>query len=167
MNVSFKTEENLSGNPFQLNNDSISMISRLANELYHEGLAKHSVSHNYSTSHVPEVTEQLAAAEAETTEQVKTIPSSILQPSLPNFFESTYQYIKDPHINNPIDMKKTQYSMNPVHSGDNSYYFLPGYQSVSHTKEAGIPNYRSGLDVYSIRKDFPILQRRINGKPLI
>ncbi|HOJ11487.1 MAG TPA: cysteine desulfurase [Clostridiales bacterium] len=27
--------------------------------------------------------------------------------------------------------------------------------------------YKPGLDVYSIRKDFPILQRRINGKPLV
>lgn len=157
MNVSFKTEENLPGNPSQSGSDSLNMISQLANELYSEGLAGHSVSLHYSPCiQAPEITEQ-----------VKTVPSSSRLPSLPNLFEGTYQYIKGLPINNPIGMKKTHCSMDSCHNGDNAYYFLPSYQSVPHTKEMGIPNYRPGLDVYSIRKDFPILQRRFNGKPLV
>jgi len=50
---------------------------------------------------------------------------------------------------------------------DREYYFLPGYQSSPVQKQAFVPGYKSGLDVYSIRKDFPILQRRINGRPLV
>ncbi len=51
--------------------------------------------------------------------------------------------------------------------GDSEYYFLPGYQSSPIQKQAFVPGYKPGLDVYSIRKDFPILQRRINGRPLV
>lgn len=57
--------------------------------------------------------------------------------------------------------------MNMSNDADSSYYFLPGYQPASYTKQMSGPYYRHGLDVCSIRKDFPILQRRVNGKPLV
>lgn len=52
-------------------------------------------------------------------------------------------------------------------TAESSYYFSPGYQSIEETSHSESFYYNPGLDVYSIRKDFPILQRRVNGKPLI
>ncbi len=47
------------------------------------------------------------------------------------------------------------------------YYFLPGYRSTHFGKQIDNSYLRSSFNVHSIRKDFPILQRRINGKSLI
>jgi cysteine desulfurase/selenocysteine lyase len=74
---------------------------------------------------------------------------------------------KEASMNNRIVMKKTDFSVDSGNNGDSAYYFLPGYQSAPYTKQMSTPYYKPALDVYSIRKDFPILQRRINGKPLV
>lgn len=57
--------------------------------------------------------------------------------------------------------------MRPGMIEESAYYFLQGYQPSSVQNQAFDTGYKSGPDVYSIRKDFPILQRRINGRPLI
>ena len=52
-------------------------------------------------------------------------------------------------------------------TGKGDYYFLDGYKPEYHSKYAHGPYSSPVLDVYEVRRDFPILQRRINGKPLI
>lgn len=52
-------------------------------------------------------------------------------------------------------------------NNDSVYYFLKDYKPAPYTKQMdGLYN-KPVLDTYSIRKDFPILQQRINGNPLI
>ncbi|RBP59966.1 SufS family cysteine desulfurase [Alkalibaculum bacchi] len=47
------------------------------------------------------------------------------------------------------------------------YYFLSNYKPDVHTINNNAPFRRADLDIYSIRKDFPILQTRVNGKSLV
>jgi cysteine desulfurase / selenocysteine lyase len=56
--------------------------------------------------------------------------------------------------------------VNNIPDCDCDYYFLPGFKSNGFEKHKA-NSYIPGLDVYAIRKDFPILHRRINGKPLV
>lgn len=69
----------------------------------------------------------------------------------------------------PVYMKKKEYSVKQGYNGDNAYYFLPGYVSAdsAYSKQTSNPYYKPDLDINSIRKDFPILQRRINGNSLV
>ena len=57
------------------------------------------------------------------------------------------------------------------HSNDpdssNAYYFLPNHQQMDYSKEMYSSYWKKDMDLYTIRKDFPILHKRINGKPLI
>lgn len=154
MNSSFKAEEYLQGTVPYLDNDNLKMISQLANELYREDLA-------------PEIMEQFITTKAEAKEEFGTAaPDS----QLPNFTPKTNeskQFIKKNCSLEPVYMKKNEYSAKQGHSGDITYYFLPGYVSAAYSKQPSNPYYKPDLDVNSIRKDFPILQRRINGKPLV
>lgn len=70
-------------------------------------------------------------------------------------------------VDKSTDMKYKDISMGSENIGDGSYYFLHDYKSIHDKKLTGVPYYKPGLDVHSIRKDFPILQRRINGRPLV
>ncbi len=47
-------------------------------------------------------------------------------------------------------------------SGTGDYYFLP---AVAKPAETSAPH--RGLDLHAIRRDFPILQERVNGRPLV
>ncbi len=47
------------------------------------------------------------------------------------------------------------------------YYFLPGFSEGGTAKGALTGPERQGLDLRSIRRDFPILGKTMNGKPLI
>jgi cysteine desulfurase/selenocysteine lyase len=46
------------------------------------------------------------------------------------------------------------------------FYFLESPAAVGHPSAAR-PGGAAGLDLYLVRRDFPILQERVNGKPLI
>lgn len=151
---STNAEKNLPGNPPHLGSDSLNMVSRLANELYREDLA-------------PEIMEQFATAKTEIKEQARPVPYNSKLPSLPNLPEDTQQFIEQTSMGRQIVMKKTDLPVYSGNNGDSTYYFLPGFQSAHYMKQMGSSYYNPGLDVYSIRKDFPILQRRINGKPLV
>lgn len=50
----------------------------------------------------------------------------------------------------------------PGAMAESAYYFMIGGKAVP-----APPAYSPGLDVHGIRGDFPILSRRVNGKPLI
>lgn len=67
---------------------------------------------------------------------------------------------------NKLDQKPEAFQSKKV-TAESSYYFSPGYQSIEKTSRSESFYYNPGLDVHSIRKDFPILQRRVNGKPLV
>lgn len=47
-----------------------------------------------------------------------------------------------------------------------SYYFLPGHGSAG-SMTTGASRFPGGFDADLIKRDFPILQERVNGKPLI
>jgi cysteine desulfurase/selenocysteine lyase len=54
-----------------------------------------------------------------------------------------------------------------AYAGDFAYYFLNEYKEVPASKQLN-GSYKSfDIDIPSIRKDFPILQRRVNGRPLV
>lgn len=48
---------------------------------------------------------------------------------------------------------------------DTSYYFLPEHQTAQ-ARAQGLPTSAGGWDIHAIRRDFPILQQKVNGKPL-
>ena len=52
---------------------------------------------------------------------------------------------------------------NNKNSQEHSYYFMPEYQYDKENSNY----YRSDFDVYSIRNDFPILKKKVNGKQLV
>ena len=54
-----------------------------------------------------------------------------------------------------------------IQETNHDYYFLPNYKPISSKLQTNGPFHKPELDTYSIRKDFPILHRRVNGKPLI
>ncbi|MCX7920609.1 MAG: cysteine desulfurase [Clostridia bacterium] len=157
MNSSFKTEEYLPDNPSHSGDDGLNMINQLANELYREGLAGYSSSlHCSPCTQATEVMEQFVAEKTEFKEQARPAPHSSKLYPLPSIPKDTQQLM--------TSMNKIDF---PADYGDSAYYFLPGFQSAPYTKQMSSRYYKPGLDVYSIRKDFPILQRRINGKPLV
>lgn len=57
-----------------------------------------------------------------------------------------------------------------IHPGitdsNHEYYFLPQYKSVMSSKHLN-SSFMRNFNIQAIRKDFPILQKTINGKPLI
>lgn len=55
--------------------------------------------------------------------------------------------------------------MNEIYKSSHNYYFLPN--SVPGINQSSLQSLSLKYDVYSIRRDFPILGRKINGKPLI
>ncbi len=71
------------------------------------------------------------------------------------------------NMNKPVDGINNLFITNREGTGDSTYYFLPGFSKFSYKNQTGSLYYKPGLDVYSIRKDFPILQKRVNGKPLV
>lgn len=154
MNSSSKAEEHLPDNPAHLNSDSLNMINQLANELYREDLA-------------PEIMEQFVAAKTEIKEPARPASYNGKLSSLPEMPEDTRQFIKQTSVNSEAAVNKTNFPVNSGFSGDSAYYFLPGFHSNPYTKQNSSPYYKPDLDTYSIRKDFPILQRRINGRPLV
>ncbi|MEW6624939.1 MAG: cysteine desulfurase [Bacillota bacterium] len=81
--------------------------------------------------------------------------------------KDTQKLISLTSIKNLAPPKKAEHMVNAAPNGGYEYYFLPDYQSRPFSKQIGGPYYKHGLDVYAVRKDFPILQRRINGRPLV
>lgn len=61
---------------------------------------------------------------------------------------------------------KPQPSINPFADTNLDYYFLSYHKPMTTSKNVKRP-ILNNIDIHSIRNDFPILQRRINGKPLI
>ncbi len=58
----------------------------------------------------------------------------------------------------------------PVHNTSHqSFYFLADSSSVAQGALSAIPEatHQSAFDVHAVRRDFPILQERVNGRPLI
>lgn len=149
-----KNKEHLSGNAFYPSSDSLNMISQLANKFYREDLA-------------PEIMEQFVTAKVEAKEQLTPVPYIGDLSSYRTKAKDSQQFINLTSMNSQVIAEKPDLPVNDAHSADNAYYFLPSYQSASFTKHMSQPNFKPGIDVYSIRKDFPILQRRINGKPLV
>lgn len=149
-----KNKEHLSGDISYPNSNSLNVISQLANELYREGLA-------------PDIMEQFAAAKVEAKEQLARVPHNSGLSSYINMDEDTPQSFKHAALNSQVITEKFDLPVNTPNRTENSYYFLPGFQSVPFTKHMSQTIYKPSIDVYSIRKDFPILHRRINGKPLI
>ncbi|MPW25869.1 SufS family cysteine desulfurase [Alkalibaculum sp. M08DMB] len=64
-------------------------------------------------------------------------------------------------------MITTNYNEGTIKLKSNDYYFLPEYRSSKYTKKINGPYGNQELDINLIRKDFPILQKRVNGKPLV
>lgn len=78
-----------------------------------------------------------------------------------------HKMIKDMPVNTRIPEAENEYASKAGHIAESQYYFMPAFQTASYKKQMNSPYSRPELDAHSIRKDFPILQRRINGKPLV
>ncbi|MFT3750389.1 MAG: family 2A encapsulin nanocompartment cargo protein cysteine desulfurase [Agriterribacter sp.] len=62
----------------------------------------------------------------------------------------------------------SQYSALPISTGDNSpsFYFLEKKQTAP-VSNITLGGFTHGFDAYKIKKDFPILNEKVNGKPLV
>lgn len=89
-----------------------------------------------------------------------------LDPELMERFNAVKTEIEEKQAR-PVSYNKKLSTISNMPRENSSYYFLPDYKLIPLTNQRGSNYYKPGLDVYSIRKDFPILQRRINGRPLV
>lgn len=69
----------------------------------------------------------------------------------------------------PNIMENNIWEKQPISTseGDYEYYFLTEYKNMPASKQLNGAYKSYDLDIHSIRKDFPILQRRVNGRPLV
>ncbi len=110
---------------------------------------------------------------------IRQLANDLYREDLPNEILEQFEVLKTeadgssarqhsvlPTESNKLSQKPETFQSKKV-TAESSYYFSPGYQSIEETSQSESFYYNPGLDVYSIRKDFPILQRRVNGKPLV
>jgi cysteine desulfurase/selenocysteine lyase len=124
-----------------MSNNSLNKINRIANNLYREGTELRTMEQAQSFLHN---NEQFQGMMVGSESACLPIPSSM------QIGEEKFGSYAFP---NQID--------------DCGYYFLTDSQLSSPIQPVSDLYENPCLDAYSIKKDFPIFQRRINGKPLI
>lgn len=167
-NSSYENEKYLPDGSGYTNSDGVNLICQLANKLYSEGLTGDHAPRCFGPSDLaPGINGQFAAVKVDTKEQLAALPNNSDLSSYRIMPEEAQQYIKKFPVSIKTVTENTGLPVNTINSGDNQYYFLPGYKRAPFTDNMIQSEYRIDMDVYSIRKDFPILHRRINGKPLV
>jgi len=146
MNSNDINEEYYSGNTSLTNLD---MIRKLANDLYREELD-------------PELLAQFVSEEEVKDEQG-------IQKYSDTYTLKGIQIFQPLKESEPImtAFKKAEREVNTNNTVNDSLYFLSGYKEVPSAQRIDYTYWNNTIDVYSIRKDFPILQRRVNGRPLV
>lgn len=129
-------------------------VSQLANDLYKEGF-----------EHIPE-TDMIEDKGLKEAENINLLPEA----SDPSGSLNAPDAAQEPNVQNIradklVNAESASY-MHPVHNVKNNYYFLSDYTPIMTSNNPNKPCFHH-IDIRSIRNDFPILQKRINGKPLI
>jgi len=164
MSPSYRNEEFMKDSSSQLDSQSLNMISQLANELYQKDICmKPAYQNNKKLS---------SAANASQGDQMYSASQAVYPDNRPYYQQHMYsgvdlhKTLKDMPVKVMIPKAKNDSGIT-AQCVDSQYYFMPGYEAAFFKKQMSSPYSKPELDVFSIRKDFPILQRRINGKPLV
>lgn len=73
-----------------------------------------------------------------------------------------------PSVNHPIrPAQQTAPNSHSASNNDGWFYFVDGLHARNETTSALPQSAHSAFDVNAVRRDFPILQERVNGRPLI
>ena len=120
-----------------LENDNLKKIIQLANEFYRENLD-------------PEMQKRFVVENAELDHK---------QGKKVNY--NTSQWMKQ---NAPAKAEELISANSDV---SEAYYFLTNYKPNALSKGQEAPYWKREFDVHTVRKDFPILHRRMNGRPLV